>query len=259
MKKILLTTLSILTTAMAFSQKPTAGNMSLETRFNIDFTKPMEFYTPYIKFRYFLHDNLALRIGLGINYSENVQNLTSTSVTSQTPPPSTPITVETGNRTISGFASGVSFGVERHFKGTEKLSPYFGAEFLLTSTGAGMKDVLTGSANTNKMNVTVTGASSDTASWTSKSDSYSTIGGGKTSFGLRVLFGADYYFTNSIFIGGEMGWGYMYSTYADQSYSKSTPAGSIQTENGNISLGSTQVNIDMMNHPTGTIRFGVKF
>ena len=69
----------------------------------------------------------------------------------------------------------------------------------------------------------------------------------------------DFPFTNSIFIGGEMGWGYMYSTYADQSYSKSTPAGSIQTENGNISLGSTQVNIDMMNHPTGTIRFGVKF
>lgn len=76
-------------------------------------------------------------------------------------------------------------------------------------------------------------------------------------FGLAGVFGADYYFTNSIYIGGEMGWGFGYSSTAEKT-SKSTPSGGTPVES-TLSNASSGLSLGMMNFATTAVRFGIKF
>lgn len=106
--------------------------------------------------RYFLKDQLALRASLGLGYEYSDKNSTESSKTS--------------------LALGV--GIEKHFKGTRRLSPYIGAELQFQVTQEEMKLPQTA---------------------TQESNDYGP--------GLNLFFGADYYILPHIYVGAEAGLG----------------------------------------------------
>ena len=247
MKKIILSLALVATGVVAFAQKPAAGDMTLESRFSLDMGGPNGFNTPTIRYRYFLMDDLAIRATLGINSASNTQTITNGAVA--------PAVVEKGEIITKGMAFGIALGAEKHLEGTEKLSPYFGAELNFGMIGAGMTDAVSGAANANDRNVTATG-SNNGAAFTAKDDKYESTDGGATALGFKLVFGADYYFTNSIYLGGEMGWGFMSMSQKEQKVS-STTAG-VKAE-GTLANEVKQSGLAMMNFPAASVRFGIKF
>lgn len=79
-----------------------------------------------IKVRRFISDELALRIAFVTNFIKETGDVSNVY----------------GNNPIDMSEEkkksllGLNFGIERHFKGTKRLSPYFGGEFLIHNKGA---------------------------------------------------------------------------------------------------------------------------
>lgn len=99
----------------------------------------------------------------------------------------------TDKETQTGF--GIGFGMERHFTGTERLSPYVGGDVLLGFTNSKME-----TTNTTLPNSTVT-----------------VVQKGPNAFriGVRGVFGADYYFVRRVYLGVEGGLGLFYQNEGD--------------------------------------------
>ena len=127
-----------------------------------------------LKGRYFFQDDLALRLSLG---------LSSPSVNS---------TLEETNHSLENKyrATTLSFGlgVEKHFAGTDRLSPYVGAELHVGSytTNSESNDTQTVGTIVTKTNLQI------------KSAPGFTFGGG-------LFMGADYYIAPKVFLGLEAG------------------------------------------------------
>lgn len=94
----------------------------------------------------------------------------------------------------SGFGFGLGFGIEKHFTGTERLSPYVGGDVLLGFSNASKKE-------------TTTIANTTTVSQVKGPNDF--------MFGIRGVFGADYYFAKRIFLGVEAGLGLIYKSEGD--------------------------------------------
>lgn len=114
-----------------------------------------------IKGRYFINDGLALRGGLGLAFSS----------------------IERGVQTNKMSALAVDAGVEKHFKGTKRLSPYIGAELNFAHVGTSVK-------------------LGDTSRKTADAQMY----------GFTGLIGADYYIALKVYVGVEGGLGFRHST-----------------------------------------------
>lgn len=231
MKKLILSLAMVAAGVAAYAQKPAAGDMTLESQFSLNMGGTNGFTTPEIRYRYFLNEGMAARVRLNISSNSNSRDIVNPGNKD-----------ETGTITNSNFGFNLGLGLEKHLGGTEKLSPYFGGELMFGFAGA---------------NQTTGDGSSNGTSWTGKGDKYETSGGGTTTFGLAGVFGADYYFTNSIYIGGEMGWGFGYSSTAEQK-DKSTPNGVTGVES-TLSNASSGLSLGMMNFATTAVRFGIKF
>lgn len=130
--------------------------------------------SPALKARYFLADDLALRVQLGVLAS---------SATSKNEPTSGPSTEQKISR--NGFQLAV--GVEKHFSGAERLSTYAGAEIGFGLVSAKAKN------------------NNGTDEFTGKQAG--------TSFGLRALAGFDYYFIPKVYLGAELGLGLAATSY----------------------------------------------
>jgi hypothetical protein len=129
--------------------------------------------SPMLKGRYFLSDNLALRVQVGI--------LTASKVTKNEV-----AGVSVSDRVAkNGFA--LVLGVEKHFSGAERLSTYAGADLLIGSASAGSK------------------VNDGTNDLTSKQSAF--------GFGLRGVTGFDYYFIPKVYLGAELGLGLSYNGY----------------------------------------------
>jgi len=165
-----------------------------------------------LKFRYFLQDKLAARLGVNIASNSLKENVSNGSATNP----------QYG--TIKGSYSSLIFnlGVEKHFSGTDRLATYAGADLLLSFTGAKETgtDVNAGGAYAQGSSYKVTGATSN-----SSIAAPATVG---TGVGLRVVFGAEYYFVEKAFIGTELGWGFLASSVKDVKF-ENNPAGGPNT------------------------------
>jgi hypothetical protein len=232
MKKLFLSLALVAAGVAAQAQKPAAGNMTLETQFSLDMGGPNGFTTPEIRYRYFLSESIAARVRLGINSNSNTRAIDNGLVNNK----------ETGEIKTSQFGFELGLGVEKHLSGTSKLSPYFGGELFLGSQGA--------------LQTTATG-SDDGNVWTGKDDTYETAGGSTFNIGLKGVFGADYYFTESIYLGGEMGWGVAMGSTSEQT--EKTKTGTAAAVENVLNRERSSLNLGMMNFPTASIRFGVKF
>lgn len=154
--------------------------------------------------RYYLSSDLALRVGLGIN-SISAKGNTVDSV-------GTAIT--TTDSKMSAFSFGLNVGVEKHFaSAAEKLDPYAGAQIGFSSLGAIKMET---NSNTN----------SDPA--TSSTNVIEMAGG--SAFGIDLLAGFNYFFTDNFSLGAEFSWGY-----------GSASVGGDYTQNTSATAGATTV------------------
>ena len=119
-----------------------------------------------LKGRYFLMDNLALRASLGMSNSNITKKV------------SDPLNEEITKS--SGFTLGL--GIEHHFGGTDRLSPYVGAELAIGSASGSKK------TTTKDLTTTVKEAP-------------------RFVVGAGLLLGADYYIAPHVYLGVEAGLG----------------------------------------------------
>lgn len=148
--------------------KPSLGTVTTEVSLSGGLNAAeFELNTSGAKFRYFLEEDLALRLGLNVG---NTKNQTVNGINPN---------VETTTIKASNFA--VNLGVEKHFAGSDRLSTYAGADLVIGS----------GSTSTDKIN--------------QNGDYRKASGGAGTTFGVRLLTGADYYIAKKVFLGVEVG------------------------------------------------------
>jgi len=175
--------------------KPVAGNVLAEIGLfsngimggNLNQLPVSTFGTPQLKFRYFLADQLAVRVGF--NYTQN-------SSTKKFYDP----TGASGSDKNMSSVFGLNLGLEKHFTGTGRLSTYAGGD--LSFQKVGVSEKWDNSAN----GTTYTSGASTKFKGTNNAGANSSTG-----FGLRGVAGADYYFVDKVYLGAEFGWGFMVS------------------------------------------------
>lgn len=168
------------------SFKPFQGDVTTEVGLagglnNADFTLN-EGASGLLRFRYFLKDKLALRAGFNLSSTSEKENIYGTGSNDG----------RKGTVTTSGTAFLLNVGIEKHFAGTARLSPYVGGDVMFGV--AGQKEKMT---NTDG-NVYINNVSAETK------------GPGTIGFGVRGVVGADYYIAKHVYLGAEAGFGFMY-------------------------------------------------
>jgi hypothetical protein len=234
MKKTFLSIAAALVGTFAFAQKPTTGSKTAEVVLNFQTgTSAISYDLPgELRLRYFMKDDMAIRVRLGLGSSSSTDKIADAAGTT---------TAEI--KTNSGFGIMLAPGIEKHFAGTSKLSPFVGAQLMIGFSTAATTEV------TNADNPVPTAAD------VKNGDSYKLDAGSNLGFGLGLIMGADYYITDGIFVGGEMGLGLFNMT--------SNGDGSINTKTGGVSapelktLGSSS--FDLFGVSTGGVRLGYRF
>ncbi|MFM6965724.1 MAG: hypothetical protein ACKOWM_09125, partial [Sphingomonadales bacterium] len=117
MKKLMIFVGALTLTGSLFAQKPASDDArySLEGLANLNTTDGISWNAPSLRLRYFVNDNIAARVQLGLSSTSDktfaYENADGT-----------------GNKgTILDKTSGwiMELGAEYHLSGTEKMSPYF--------------------------------------------------------------------------------------------------------------------------------------
>ncbi len=137
--------------------------------------------------RYFIKNDLAIRAGLNLTVGNEKVNVY-------------------GPGNVSGFESTtqttflLNAGIEKHFKGTARLSPYVGGDIIFgTTTGTQNEENADGGAY--RANFTRKVTSTD------------------VTIGIRGVVGADYYIAPKVYLGGEVGLGLTQTWAGDQNIS----------------------------------------
>ncbi len=202
MKKIilLLSTAAMFTTAMAQEEasseetsssafKQSAGDKSLEFQFNSPFVAGAPFTVNGIRFRSFSSETFAIRVNAELGSHSTtaiaVQNVSTT----------TTIDNREFKTKNSNFQLMLAPGFETHFDGTDKLSPYVGAELPINFVSTSTK--------TEKWDAT----EEDLYTETAKGGNVLGQTGG-LSVGINAVAGFDFYFTKQLYIGAEMSYGF---------------------------------------------------
>ncbi len=185
MKKAILAISAIAMTVGANAQeftayKPFAGNLTTELGltggiFNSEI-KLSE--GALLRGRYFLTDQSALRLGLNVTSQSNKENFWKDSTSTK------------GVLTERQSQININLGYEKHFKGTNRLSPYVGG------------DVLLGFGSTKEVGDKTNGVTYNANyGYDMKTSNF--------SWGVRGVVGADYYFAKNVYLGVEAGLGFM--------------------------------------------------
>lgn len=202
MKKLMFT---LATIAVAFTsanaQKQLGGEHNVEVSFNPFGASPIN--ASVIKYRNFLDDDAALRVTLGLNNTSNsflVVPENSLQEAGATGTLTHPDLFLTNNH--SRFDIGV--GYERHFRGTDNLSPY-----MALAAGFSMNSLTLQRERFSALNLD--GGTVNSGFWEDEPDpanwgvwSYANEIK-SSSFNVDLLFGADYYFNDAIYVGFEAG------------------------------------------------------
>lgn len=188
---LFLSAITASTAQEATDLKPGAGANNLELNFVPLNGKPIQL--TYIRYRRFLSETAAVRVGFGLSYSSSKAD--SVFISNVNPAN----TVEEKYKS-SKFGWNLKPGYEKHFAGTNRLSPYIGAE--LDLAGAMSKEI------------TPTGI--DAADGVYIVTEKNKNKGGFFRAGVNVLAGFDCYITKHVYLGTELGFGFqavMYSKY----------------------------------------------
>ena len=218
-KTIALLFIAVFAVGYTYAQqnKQVAGSKNLEVLFAPLGGSPISLGG--IKFRSFSSETSAFRVSVFVGFDS-----------------STDVSLGGGsdglgelNSTSSTFDFSVRPGLEKHFTGTDKLSPYIGGEVLVGFSSSTEKDEMYA-----------------TEAFENKTKN------GSLTFGLNALAGVDYYFAQNIYLGAEFGFGFSFESMNDTKFeSTQNDVDDVTSPNGSgINLGPTAV---------GQIRLGWLF
>ncbi len=142
-----------------------------------------------IKYRTFVTDKKALRIGVNITYRNSVN------ITQQSYPANNRLELKSKR---AFFSILLTPGIERHFSATKRLSPYVGVQVL---AGYSTSNDKSEHQYDNKI----------------YNETYKN-NPGSIRVGAGVFAGIDYYFIKKIYLGIELGYGIEYDKYLNMKY-----------------------------------------
>lgn len=239
MKKLSLLVGGLILSTAVMAQKPSADvPMTLEGQLGYN-ASTLSFTAPSVRFRYFLTDNIAARVTLGINATS------STDYVYETPGD---LTSPNGEVSAKSNAWNAAIGAEYHFAGTDRLSPYAGLDIMF----GGAKD-------------TDEGTDVDFLTGTYEAGSSYTIEDPSSLFGVALVFGTDFYFAENFYVGLEMGMAWTNYTTKAGSFEITDVAGGVTTTtSGDLNAESkdaffTTGAMPAALIPTGNIRLGWRF
>lgn len=185
MKKTILLALATATAFAATAQhgeftsfKPKKGDVTAEFGLtggilNSDFTKN-EGTNGLLRGRLFLKNDLALRLGFDLGVASETTNVYGTGT-------------QVGESTETNSKFNLNVGIEKHFKGTHRLSPYVGGDVVFGVVGYNLNNENTdGTSFIPNFNTEVSGPAN-------------------VKLGVRGVMGADYYFAKNVYLGVEAG------------------------------------------------------
>ena len=124
MKKLLILVSAVALSGTMFAQKAGSDNpFSLEGAMNVS-KEGVSWAAPNLRMRYFIQDNLALRLTLGRDAVSSTSTETSTVYDSTGNATTTTSEVTTKNSIMN-----LGLAAEYHLAGTDRMSPYFTAGF----------------------------------------------------------------------------------------------------------------------------------
>lgn len=202
-KKIFFLALALTATTGLFAQKQTGGEKNLEVQFSPLSNAPISTDGVGIRYRMFNSESSAIRIGFSVGGDKfSTVNSQATEYTGGT----TIVPLDALYDYESSFNFSIRPGYEMHFDGTDRLSPYVGAELIF---GIGRntieREFLGGNTQTQIDNQEVQNFSVFTM----------TRKEGSTTVGLRALAGVDYYIADNLYLGAEIGFGLDRTTLKD--------------------------------------------
>lgn len=172
MKYFFFLIITILTFNFANAQKQEKGNFTVEMELAPLGSEPLKMNS--FRIRKFTSDQTALRLSTFIGGKR------------------TPSINSNGDVDLKNVSSNFDFtlrpGIEKHFDGTKKLSPYIGTELFI------------GIGQTNQSSQSIWGTDQV---MTTKNASRN------SKMGLNFICGTDYYFSDKIYLGIEMGFGFL--------------------------------------------------
>lgn len=180
-----------------------------------------------IKFRKFISERTALRLGFGANrISSDIENSN---------PYGTNPTIYREEK--SSTTLGVNIGFEKHFSGTKRLSPYIGVD-LAFSDKSSKQEINRGANKT-----TVKGGWASFTYATIPNPNYNGTNGqyitqaipkveeaAYTRYGMNLISGFDYYISKHFFLGAEFNIGFNQTNYKDLTY-KTAAYGNTPSQN----------------------------
>lgn len=249
MKKLFLPMMALFCSATVMAQdgfKPVAGNVTLEANVNLlGGTVNLNNSLNQIKARYFLSDDMAIRFGLGLsmNTDKNVMNGDSSWTETKT----------------SSWS--VSPGIEKHFAGTDRLSPYAGLDITIGSTNY--------KGESNDITFTnfgggTTSTTTTTASWEGLSSTMPGASRANSTLGVNLVAGCDFYFAKRIFLGYEIGFGFWSTKDKEFSYTSTTTQVDVSGSTTTTTTTTTTMDSDgnegmKMSGISANIRNGIRF
>jgi hypothetical protein len=154
-----------------------------------------------LKYRNFLEDNRAFRVSLMLDNSTDVYVIDQADIEdilgSEVPTPQL-------NETTKNSLFGLAVGYEMHWDGQDRLSPYWGFEAIFMTGKTSTETEDWGPDNNNNLDQPDT--------WITWS---TTETQGRNTFGIRFVTGADFYFTDAMYMGVEAGLGFASTKVTD--------------------------------------------
>lgn len=235
MKKLLLIVAFASVGTFAFAQKPASGDRTAEVGLNLQTgTAPISYNVPELRFRMFKSDDMAYRLRANIgsmsrSYSQDVGGVAWEA---------------TDN---SGFNIAIAPGIEKHFAGTKRLSPYVGAELAISfGTGRTVEATNDDAPVFGGFGAGITPGGASVVSGNKFEQKF----GSTFGLGIGAVMGADYYVADGVYVGVEFGLGLINIT--------STGEGEITTQAGSAKGGSSS-SFDLFGVSGGGVRMGFKF
>ena len=243
MKNLTLLTLSFFAAIAGFTEtkvqtnssfKPSKGQRSAEVNLNFQTgTAPLSYNLPAeLRFRYFIQDQIAIRLRVGLMMNSSKYSVSN---------PQGTVVAEVKNN--SGFSFSFSPGIEKHFAGTKRLSPFVGAQLSLAYNNGTRKTVRNSGYANPSNNLVING------------DYYDFNEGTTYSLGLGTYLGADYYVAEHIYLGAEFGLGLFSMSKTAESQEKYVRLGAAELNTKTL----RNSNSKLFGVYTGGIRLGFVF
>ena len=204
--------LSALVTMGVQAQKQMGGEHNVEVSFTPFSGSPIDGST--IKYRNFMDDDKAFRLSLTMSNSSDVHAYMQDGELLAANPVSPQLNISSKSSTF-----GIAPGYEMHYDGMDNLSPYFAFELPITLSKREDSQEFWYAGEVSHLTGGETGGPQydQWVPWDLTNSQSS------TQVGLKLLFGADYYFSDGIYLGFEAGLGFSRTAFGNHSITTSNP------------------------------------